>query len=769
MSIQNLHSTFLLRKSKFLWIMVLACIFYSCNSTKYLKEDEVLLRKVKFKYNSRPILKDEIKSLSKQKPNRKLLGIFNLYVGAYNLYYNKPESKVRENIAEAPVVYDSTLNIKSLENMTKHLRNKGYYDNNLTASHKIKGKRAYLTYKVDLGKLYRINNTEVEIEDSAVAKVINSKAVNPLVNKGEPFDLEIIDKERKSIEKQLKNKGYYKFSKDFVVFEVDSSMSKKEVDIKTTIKNRKLSGEVIDSLYSIGHQVFNISKVYVRMNVKNNKDGLINKDTVSFDSINFININPKKLKPQALARLVYLRPGDIFRQDLQELTYKNLSGLKIFSYISITYEDDPASPNNRLIAYIDLTPRKPKSYTVQTEGTNTGGNLGINGTLSFQNINTFKSGENLKVEIHGGLEAQTILTDDADVVDDFLPFNTYEYGPEVSLTVPRFILPFNASKFSQKVNPRTTFSTSYNVEQRPDYRRNISKTFVSYSWNETSTKTHIIQPVDISFIQLDESEAFKKELEEIDDPFLRNSYTDNFILSSKYSFILNTQAENILNNYIYFRGNIETAGNLLSLLTNNSKKVEGENYKEIAGIRYAQYVRTDIDFRFYQNAEYNQMVYRFATGVGLPYGNSISMPFEKSFYAGGSNDIRAWQARELGPGNLADSSKGAVDQIGNMSIIGSVEFRFDVTKVIEGAAFIDAGNIWNLNQDEGREETQFAFNTLWQSLAIGPGIGIRFNFSFFIFRFDFATPIKDPGKPNPFEIKPQWDKTNLNFGIGYPF
>ncbi len=423
--------------------------------------------------------------------------------------------------------------------------------------------------------------------------------------------------------------------------------------------------------------------------------------------------------------------------------------------------------------YIDLNPRKQKAYTILTEGTNNGGNLGINADLTFLNRNTFRGAELLNVTLSGGIEAQQLLTNQGDerIAGEVLPFNTLEFGPEVSLRVPRFLLPIDMDKFSPRGSPSTTFGISYNFQRRPDFRRNVTKTYISYSWNETPAKTHIITPFDLSYINLDPSPEFEELLEDVNDPFLRNSYTDNLILAFRYSYILNTQLDDKFGNHdFFFRGNIEPAGNLLSLVTNeNNLEKNDEGAALIAGTPYAQYVRGDFDFRYYRKFFYNTVVYRFAAGLGIPYGNSSALPFEKSFFAGGANGIRAWLARDLGPGTLNDSIQSNVDQIGNLSLEANVELRFPITDIFEGAAFVDMGNIWNYKQDNSREETQFKLGTAWDGTAIGLGAGLRLNFTFFILRFDFAAPFKDPGKNNPNLLKLYWNETNLNFGIGYPF
>lgn len=745
---------------------------YGCNPTRHLAEDEKLLTKVKINSKNEAKYVSELKTIAKQSPNRKLLGLFKVYLGIYNLYHNKPESKIRQKIGEAPVIYDSTLNDNSVELMNKYLQNRGYYDNVVSVTPKIRKKRAKMTFNIDKKEQYIVSKFSHFISDKSIEAIFISDSSKAEIKVNDAFDIEKLKKERIRVERLLKNNGYYKFSREYVVFEVDTFKDSKTAELNLIIKNPTSNYLNTDSIVESNHQTYSIKKVVVRMDFDARNPLNKNGDTTIVDDMVFIDLEGEKFNKKAISRITYIRPGQLYNLKNQEETYRNLSALRVFSYVSIQYQKDFFSSGNELIATIDLNPRKKKSLTIETEGTNNGGNLGINGSVNFQNNNTFKGAEILNVSFNGGLESQTILTDNNDerVLGDFLPFNTLEFGPEVDLEVPRFLLPINADRFSPRGNPRTTFNASYNLQERPDYRRDVTKTYIAYTWNATPTKTHVVQPFDLSYIKLDPSEEFSELLETISNPFLRNSYTDNLILAAKYSFILNTKTTQVLKNSVFFRANIESAGNFLALTTNswNDNKNSDSSYN-IAGIRYAQYVRADIDFRYYQAFKFNKLVYRLASGLGVPYGNSLAMPFEKSFYAGGANGIRAWRARELGPGNLPDSTENNVDQIGNMNIEANIEFRFPITNILEGAGFVDAGNIWNYNQKDSREDTQFKANKLWDGTAIGFGAGIRFNFTFFILRLDAATKLKDPSLSDPNQLNPQWRQTNLNLGIGYPF
>lgn len=759
-------------KVSFLAAIFLLALSWSCGPARHLEEDQRLLTKVKIKSTSGKHYNEDLMSVVKQHPNRKLLGLFKIYLGVYNLYYNKEDSKIKEKIGEPPVIYDSTTNETSVKMMTKYLQNLGYYDAEVSWEHKVKKKRASVKYKVDKGERYKISKLNYEIENPNIRKVFFQDTASSHIKKGKYFNLELMSKERQRIESQMKNVGYYRFSREFVVFEADTSRQKKEAKLTLNIKNKVDKYEDTDSLIESRHHIYTISKVYVRLNFSSRISQNHSGDTTLLDSLTYIEYGKFDLRKRVLSQIINIRPGDRYRVSAQEQTYSNLSALGVFSYVSIHYEEDYKSKGNKLVVYIDLNPSKPKSYSIQTEGTNNGGNLGINANLAFQNNNTFKGAELLDIRFKGGLEAQRILTDEesSDLTSNFLPFNTFEFGPEASIEIPRFLLPIRMDRYSFKGNPRTTFNASYNYQERPDYIRNVSKVFMAYSWNETPQKTHIVQPIDLSYIKLTPSPRFKEILEQINNPFLRNSYTDNLILALKYSFIWNTKTNNSKKDHFFFRFNAESAGNLLSAIADNSNLSQNEDGSyNVADIRFAQYARSDFDFRYYQNFDYNQLVYRFAAGLGIPYGNSKALPFEKSFYAGGANGIRAWRARELGPGSLPDSSESNVDQIGNMSLEGNIELRFPITGIFEGAAFIDAGNIWNVNQEDIRPSTEFALKNLWKGTAVGIGAGLRLNFSFFVMRLDVATPVKDPGSLDPYLIKSRWKRTNLNLGIGYPF
>ena len=752
-----------------LFISIASLLLSACNSARYVADDELLVSKVNLKVANEDLDKESIYTIIKQKPNRRLLGVFPLYLGIHNLFINKPDSKIRNSIGEPPVIYDSLQTNRTISQMELYLNNRGFYDASVsyTTSVNNRKKRIKITYKIEEYEPYKIAQVDYEVTDKVVNEIVVKDSSNSLLKEGKNFDIDYLQNERNRITRLLKNTGYFYFSKEYIFYEADTTNKKADVTIGIKDIERKNSE---NDVYYEQHKSYTINNVFVRLNYDNQLTYQIASDTLSINDLYFIDEGSFKFKPKAIARAIFLKKGDLYQLKNQELTYQNLSALRAFNFISIQFEKDFDDPN-KINCFIRLTPRKTKSFTVEGEGTNSGGNLGISGNIAFQNNNTFKGAETFSIRLKGGLEAQQVINSaENTTLGKNLPFNTLEFGPEANLDVPRFLLPLSADRFSTRINPKTTINASFNYQQRPDYTRRISKIFLAYSWNESPQKTHIIQPIDISIIKLDPTDQFKAALENINNPFIQNSYRDHFISSSRYSFIYNSQDANKRRHYFYFRGNAEFSGNLLNAISSLSDSPKSdEGAYEVFNIRYAQYLKTDVDFRWYRNYKFTSLVYRLSGGVGLPYGNIKSMPFEKSFFAGGANGIRAWGARRLGPGSLPNSEENLVDQIGNIVLEGNIEYRFDITKILEGAAFVDAGNIWEYNQGNERPSTQFKFDKIWDDLAIGIGAGIRLDFTFFILRFDAATPLKDPGSPKETEFDVRIDETNFNIGIGYPF
>jgi outer membrane protein assembly factor BamA len=824
-----------LKETFLFWGLFFILLLSSCNPTKRLAEDEYLLNKNKFEFTQDPkIDKDDLKEVVRQEPNRKILGS-RFYLWAYNVpnpakeerrnqkklekLKKKNEKRAkkgkepkdfkpfgswwRETVGEPPVIFDSTLVKKSNDQLRTYLIKHGYFNATVSAEIKKQKRRQMKTivYKIDPKTPYIIDSIGFRIPDTYLQSLVSeSRNRGKKVKVKDRFDVDQLDEERKKLTNYFRNRGYYDFHKELIYFDVDSSFNSNSVHLTLGIVPRKVPYEGNpDSLIVKPYKRYRLNQIEVIDRPFLRDQASTVTDTIRLRNYTILDQQQLKVKPKTIAQNILFDTEDYYQLDQVTRTYQRLSSLEIVRAASIEFEPVSEDLENRLLnARVGLSPNAKQNFSLEWDGTNQGGFLGISGSVGYRNRNIFGGAEVLAFEISGGLEAQQLLTEsgtDPDISQG-LAFNTLEVGPQLSLTFPRFLLPISADRFAKSANPKTTLTTNLSYQRRPDYERTRSFGSILYRWNESPTKEWQISPLELSLIKIDRSAAFDRRLEEINDPFLTNSFQDHFIQSTRVAFVLNTQRQEVYKrNFFFYRAEVESAGSLLRALYGISNAVENENGGyEALGIQFAQYVKTVQDFRYYNIPnEKMSTAYRISAGVGIPLENLSVMPFEKSFFAGGANGIRAWQARTLGPGSFRDPVQN-FDKIGDILIEGNIEYRFDITNILEGAFFIDAGNIWIMGDQTERPGATFEFDRFLSEIAVGAGAGTRFNFDFFIIRLDIGLQIKDPsldpGERWLFQPKDKYNayiddlnstdndlptldyyrwQWNLNIGIGYPF
>ena len=808
---------------------------FGCSPTKRLANDEYLLKKNKFSFVEEPkIDKDDLKGVVRQEPNRKILGS-RFYLWAYNVpnpekfdprnkkRAEKLEKKNRkrlekekepkelkpfgswwqETVGEPPVIFDSTQVDKSEEQIETYLVKHGYFNAVVTSEVKTSEDKQMKTvvYEIDPKKPYIIDSLTFKIPDPYLQSLVfESRQKGKTINVGDRFDIEKLEDERKKLTDYFRNRGYFDFHKELIYFDVDSSFQSHSIHLELGIVPRKVPYEGNpDSLITKPYKRYKLNEIEIIDRPFSRDQEITNQDTIQVRNYKIIDQSHLNVKPKTIAQNIIFDKNEYYQLDRVTRTYRRLSALEIVRAASIDFEPVSEKSENRLLnVKVGLSPSAKQNISLEWDGTNQGGFLGISGALGYRNRNIFGGAEVLSIEISGGVEAQQLLTESGtdNDVGQGLAFNTLEVGPQLSLTFPRFLLPISPDKFAKSANPRTTLITNLSYQRRPDYERTRSFGSILYRWNETTTKEWQISPLELSLIKIDRSTAFDERLEEINDPFLTNSFQDHFIQSTRIAFILNTQRQDYSKRNLYFyRAEAESAGSILRGLFNISSAQENENGGyEALGIQFAQYVKTLHDFRYYNIPnEKTSMAYRVSAGVGIPLENLDVLPFEKSFFAGGANGIRAWQARTLGPGSFRDPEQN-FDKIGDILIEGNFEYRFDITNILEGALFVDAGNIWIMGDQTERSEATFEFDRFLSEIAVGAGAGTRFNFEFFLIRLDLGLQIKDPsldrGERWLFQPKDKYNdyiddlnsgdndlptlnyyrwQWNLNIGIGYPF
>lgn len=731
---------------------------------------------------AKEVTSGDLESLINQKPNNRFLKIFpvKLWINGINRKWGEP-----------PVVVDIPLISESENQMMKYLNNIGYFGSKVSHDIKYRKKKARkVTYFVHLSVPYKIKDIRYNVRDESIKTIILADTAGSYLKKHAIYNTINLDMERMRIAKLLNDNGYFGFNRDYVYYDVDSTGMNRSMDISVVVKNVTVPTSTPNTPpHEEKHKVYYINDIYIHPNYKT-----FQSDTIIYDTLTdklerrndpvqheykFVYTPPLKIKPRLIMRSMFVEKDRRYNSTDAQQSYKKLSNLRIFKYVNINFkETEPSQKQPSAKNYLDCTVQLIRypvhSYSIEAQGTNSGGDLGIGGYLVYQNKNLFRGGEVFFLRLKGAMEAQEGGTTAKEVKErKLLFFNTYEYGLEANLSIPQFLAPLNQDIFSRYFRPTTTLNIGYNLQDKLDYQRTITNFSFGYEWSETRIKSHILYPADINFVKVTTTPSFDSILANESERY-KNQYKDHLIVGLKYSYIYNNQDINKLGNYNYFRGNLETSGNLLGLINEMAgTKTLQEGYKTIFGIRYSQYIKNDYDFRSYLNMGKNHsVVFRVAAGVAVPYGNSIDIPFEKGFYGGGANGMRAWPLRFLGPGSYQNTNPD-IERVGDVMLEGNFEYRFNIYKVFEGALFYDIGNIWYLSENETFPGGKFTFKNFAKELAMDAGLGIRLDFTYFIFRVDIAQRLKDPAYPEGSRWiigkNRNWLNPWYNLGIGYPF
>lgn len=714
------------------------------------------------------------------------------------------------NAGEAPVILDSIKIAKTTKQMHLYLIKKGYFDNvvedsivlydqqydkkgNLIKVARNDRKKCKVVYTVIPNKPYTIKSYERDIADENIVKVLKPLKVDSIISPGQNFNTDRLEKERNRITKFLLESGFYFFNKEFIFFKVDTTLGDRKVDVKMGIQNFKYKDVVNDTMRDKPHQKFTIKEIRIYPDFHPKDDESTRYATLTVDSIDFYHKYKMKIRPQLLASSVLFKEGELYKKSLVDATYKRFMGLGNFRAVNIKFIEN--EEEGTLIALIRLEPSKAQTFTAATDGTHTNGLFGIEGSMTYTHNNVFGGAERLQVSVTGGLEMQRLIfaSDSAATVGSEVSsvgeiantFNTLEFGPKVSLQVHRLIFiqsPLEKLLHKRLANPNTEFTSSLNYQRRPDFRRSIEDFSFSWVYHETAPITWRITPLNLSAVSIYKSDAFQERIDQLNDRFLAASYQNHIIAGGKVSFIYNGQTDKKVKNTFYVQSSFEAAGNALRGAYNLAGVPYANTHLEsydLLNIRFAQFVKLSLDLRYYfPISKKSKIVYRLAGGIGKPLANlKEALPFEKSFFAGGSNGIRAWKARTLGPGSYRDPEV-RFDKIGDVQLEGNVEARFPLISWVEGALFVDAGNIWLLHEDSLRVGGLFDKSKFISEIAFGGGVGFRFDLDFFVIRLDMAAPIKNPALPGGSrwiwegglsEERKLFYRPQFNLGIGYPF
>jgi len=765
----------------------------SCSPIRKYPKDKYLLVSNKLIMNKNAIDASELKDLFKQKPNRRNFGLYlNIRFWNYSTKGKETGFKkwIKNTFAAEPVLLDTTLSESTLKQIEYYLNNHGYFNSDISYSIKYpkKNKRnAKAEYKVTTYAPYKINTLSYAISDATLKAFVYSKKSECALIPGEIFNVDKIDAERDRITRILRENGYYYFSKDYINFIVDSSLNSHQADIKIKISDALAPSEVRpDSLVTIRHKRYTLNRIIINTDFETDKNIPITYDTLRITIparlknhpqkvYYYVFSNKLKINRKTISQSVFVDSGDYFNISDVEKTYKSLLDLKIYRFVNITFNElkNDTNTTGKLDCCIKLKKAAVQALAISTETTNKGGELGLTAGVVYENKNLFRGADLFNIKLNGAIEFQSLKKDaikETPVIKS-LPFiNTVETGIEFNLKIPRFVIPVKQERFPKYFKPKTNLSALFNYQIRPDYERYYLSGSFGYQWKESEYKTHILTPFQVNMIKILPDSAFKAQIDALHNTTLQNAYRDHITTSLTYSFIYNTQKINKTSDFIYLRTNIELAG-FIFWVSNQIRKEQGAY--SLLGIPYSQYYRLDADFRYYMVFnEYNRIVYRAYAGYGSPFDNKNVLPFEKSFYLGGANSMRGWRLKTLGPGAYKQPDSLSLEKTGDISLEMNIEYRFPIYKILRGAVFVDAGNIWLRKPSNQLPLAVFNFRTFLSELAFDAGLGLRADFGYFVIRLDGAVVLKDPSMP----VHTRWigqnsSKFNVigNIGIGYPF
>ncbi len=769
-------------------------IFAGCNVTKNIPEKDHLLIKNHFKINVKKITSDDLSGYLQQKPNKKLFGLFRTNIVFYNWGTQGKDTKfkkwLRTKVGSAPVILDTTLVSVSLKQMGIYLANRGYFQSRLYDSVVYHDKKAKVYYIIEASHPYTIRNFMYSIPDTQLAAFVYKDTTKCLIKRGSNFDTYLLDDERTRITNNLMNQGFFRFTNSHIAYRVDSSLKSRQMDITLEITNPVVpSMENFATVVESRHKRYIVDHIYIYTDFDH-----LQSDTGKYDTLlrvyenedrnkhpntyHFLSRNRSKVKQRTIAQSIFFSPGSYYNLLDVNQTYSQLASLQVFKYINIQFEEN-RSPSQSRTSYSDLVDAKihlanspSQSFSITTDGTNSGGALGIQLGLGYQNRNVFRGAQLFRVNLSFSAQAQAVSSTSGESSPFF---NTIELGINTSLTFPQFLIPIRPETLPKHFKPKTMITLGYNFQHQQDYDRHISNISFGYTWIQNEKLKHVLNPAEIALVKVFPDSAFAYLLQMTTDKRLKNQYTNHMVAGLRYSLTFNNQGISKKKNFIYIRTNFETGGNLLYAINSIFKSSKNENGNfTLFNLPYSQYVRPDIDFRYYSLLGKGfSLVYRFYGGIGIPYWNSNTLPFEKAFYAGGANGMRGYKMYSLGPGSYHnDTLSGTFSQIGDMQLEGNVEYRFPIYKFIKGALFLDVGNIWILRDSPELPGGVFKFKNFMNQIAVDAGLGIRLDFDFFIFRLDPAIPLRVPWYPDNnhwYFSKMQFKDIVWNFGIGYPF
>lgn len=765
----------------YLSVFVLLFILSACSTTRHVPDNELLLEKVNIRIDRDTIETTELYNFLRQQPNHKVLGFAKLQLYTYNLsgsdttkWYNR----WLRNLGRPPVIYDPELTATSARQLRQALVNRGFMEAVVEVDSVVNRdkKKIRIEYSIITGEPRIISSlTFAPTGIAAVDSVLNTTIDSSFNN--QPLDRNRLDALRTTISNRLRNRGYYSFNKDMVSFVADTVRGSRMTALTLRVDTAKTSSSGVSRMtdYVVRRVVF-ITDFDPALPLAEQTRG---REPVVYKGYEFVYGKDRYIRPKALEEKCRIRPGKPYSARDVDLTYEALSRLGILKFINIEAVPSKDSPHS-IDVYILLSRNKKQSASIELEGTNSEGDLGFGVGLTYQHRNIAHGSELLTAKFRTSYESLS------GNVEGFINNRYSEYAAEVGITFPKFMAPFLSPSFKHRMSASTEFAVSLNYQERPEYTRIIAAASWRYKWthrrgNVATRRT--LDLIDINYVRLPESTINFLDSIAPDNPLLRYSYEDHFIMRMRYTYYrtnrriptATTNAFAIQPYVTTLRLKAEMAGNLLYAISSAIGQKKHDGVYEIFGISYSQYVKGEADYTYTRNFNSrNALAVHAGLGIAVPYGNSRMVPFEERFYAGGANSVRGWSARTLGPGcyDSRNSVSDFINQCGDIALNLNLEYRAKLFWVFEAGVFIDAGNIWTIRDYPSQPGGVFRFDKFYKQIAAAYGVGLRMDFTYFLLRLDLGLKAHNPAmnqEPWPL-LHPRWHRdATFHFAVGYPF
>ncbi len=764
-----------MKAGSFIFLVSLLIVLPGCSNTRFLTKDQALYtghKKTEI-INRSDIkkisgVKNQVSSTTAHKVNnaifgRRVLPPVGLWVHNYWKVKksNKLMSWVYKTLSSSPVLVSDVNPDLRTKKIESDLFDMGYFHATAWSVIDTGGrnhKKAKVKYFVELSPPYHfnriVNDTLPDHLDSLIKNYNGWKKIKP----GDQFNLDNLKSSRDILAREIQDSGYFYFMPEFIELRADTTGDKNELNLN--IGKRNGLPESVLSIYRINNVIINNSQGTLKV--------MPGADTVRSDGVTIVSA-PGILNNDVLLASLFIGKGDKYSYSSYQKTLNRLNNLGIFKSVNISFVQNKSDSLSYLLdVVINLV--MAENITVDYEAnlmTKSSGYFGPLLSAGISNRNTFNGAELLKLALTGGFEWQWGVRS-----ANQLGTYSYQFGLASGLSFPRIILPLSHSRKNLLLLQRSSVNLDLNLLNRVAYYKLFSiKTNINYLWSRNKYIQHSLFPLYINSVNLLATTlAFDSVVNR--NIYIRKSFEEQFIIGPRYEFSYNNTLTVKPDNF-FFQAGINTSANLIDLFAGLGKSPSRRPYSLIGNV-YSEYIKFTSDFRYYRNWYKKSFVFRFYTGIGIPYGNSTALPYVEQFFSGGAYSIRAFTARYVGPGSFHDANqRGYIDQSGDLKLESNLEFRFDMTKLLKGALFVDMGNIWLVNEDINRPGAKFDINTFYDQIAVGTGFGLRFDFTFFVLRADVGFPLRTPyktdGKNWLSGVKNILSGGLLNLAIGYPF